>query len=128
MSDSTTSQSTILSQLKNFGILILGAIILGFHVGLFYWNTYVFNIFVCMYIIMFTTFVLVFLYKNKTCFINEQRSFNIISYFALYTLFLQVSMIILSIIFLIMKKNRLVLFRFHSGKVSRLLLMMRKLY
>jgi hypothetical protein len=99
----TTNQSTIKSQLKNFGILILGAAIFSFHIGLFYWNTYVFNIFVCMYIIMFTTFVLVFLYQNKKCFVNENRSFNMLSYFALYTLFLQVSMILLSIVFLIMR-------------------------
>jgi CDP-diglyceride synthetase len=102
---SSTTSSDFYSKLKNFGMLIAGAAILGVHVGLFYWNNYIFNIFVCLYITLFAVLVTVLLYKNKSCFNNATRAFNIITYFAFYTIFLQVIMIILSIVFLNLKQT-----------------------
>lgn len=101
----TTATSDISSQLKNFGMFVAGATILGIHVGLFWWNTYIFNIFVCLYITLFAVLVTILLYKNKSCFDNSKKAFSVITYFSFYTIFLEIIMIFVSIAFLSYKNK-----------------------
>ena len=93
------------SQIKMIGVLILGALILGIHVVLFLWNSYAFNIFVCLYILTFSLLVTVILYQNKKCFVDENYRFNILTYLSMYTIVLQFIILIISSIFLMNPKR-----------------------
>lgn len=92
--------ATFVSQIKMIGILLLGALILGIHVALFLWNSYAFNIFVCLYIVTFSVIVTIIIYQNKKCFIDEPIKFNILTYLSIYTIVLQFIILIISAIFL----------------------------
>ena len=93
------------SQIKMIGVLLLGALILGIHVVLFLWNSYAFNIFVCLYIVTFSVLVTVILYQNKKCFVDEPYRFNILTYLSIYTIVLQFIILIISAIFLMNPKR-----------------------
>jgi hypothetical protein len=102
----TTTSSDITSKLRIFGFLFLGALILGLHVGLFYMNVHIFNIFMCMYILLFSVLVLVILYQEKACFAANPRRFNFLTYLAFYTIFVELIMIIVSIAFFALQPRR----------------------
>jgi hypothetical protein len=105
-STTTTTSSDIYSKLKSFGMLFAGALILGLHVGLYYLNVHVFNIFVCLYILLFAILVLVILYQDKACFANQPKRFNFLTYLAFYTIFIEVIMVFVSIIFMSYQSRR----------------------
>lgn len=96
---------TLSSQLRMIGVLLLGALILGIHVALFLWNSYAFNIFVCLYIVTFSILVTVILYQNKNCFIDEPYKFNTLTYLSIYTIILQFIILIISSVFLMNPKK-----------------------
>ena len=91
--------ATFVSQIKMIGILLLGALILGIRVALFLWNSYAFNIFVCLYIVTFSVIVTIIIYQNKKCFVDEPIRFNILTYLSIYTIVLQFIILIISAIF-----------------------------
>jgi hypothetical protein len=99
-SENQIAPTTFVSQIKMIGILLLGALILGIHVVLFLWNSYAFNIFVCLYIVTFSVLVTVFIYQNKNCFIDKPVKFNILTYLSVYTIVLQFIILIISVVFL----------------------------
>lgn len=97
--------SDLSDKLITASLVVLGAVILAIHVGLFIYNVYLFNIFVCLYIMFFAILVTIFLYKKKDCFESPSSAFNTLTYFSIYTISIQSLLIILSFIFLVRKSN-----------------------
>lgn len=97
--------SDLSDKLTTVSLVILGAVILGVHIGLFLYNPYLFNIFVCLYVTFFAILVTIFLYKKRDCFDEPSTAFNVLSYFSIYTICIQTILIILSFIFLVRRGN-----------------------
>jgi hypothetical protein len=93
----------MIDQLKNMIMLVLGALILGAHVLIFKLNQYMFTVIMCIYIIGYTILVIVFMYKNNACY-NTTDS-NILLNMSIYTIFLEIFLIVLSIFFMIKNSN-----------------------
>lgn len=97
--------SDLSDKLITASLVVLGAVILAIHVGLFIYNVYLFNIFVCLYIMFFAILVTIFLYKKKDCFESPSGAFNTLTYFSIYTISIQALLIILSFIFLVRRNS-----------------------
>ena len=89
----------MIEQLKTMLMLLLGALILGTHVLIFKLNQYMFTVIMCIYIIGYTILVIVFMYKNKSCYSTTDT--NILLNMSIYTIFLEIFLIILYIFFMI---------------------------
>lgn len=96
--------SDINTQFKNIGMLVLGAVILAIHVLIFRLNQYMFTVIMCIYIIGYSVLTIVLVYKNKSCY--GQTDYNILINMSIYTIFLELFLIMLSIGFMIYKSRR----------------------
>jgi uncharacterized membrane protein len=109
MAATTVSSETTtvkpMSQIKNMGILLAGAIILAVHIMLLLWSQNIFNIFVCVYVLAFSIFITVVLYKNQSCFIKSKNIYNILTYVSLYTILLE-AVLLAATIFLTFYKSK----------------------
>ena len=94
--------SDVKDKLTTVGLVILGAIIFAIHVTLYIWNKYMFNVFVCLYVLVYSLLITIFLYRKKNCFDSTPGAFNVLTYFSIYTMVIQVLLVILSLIFLFM--------------------------
>lgn len=96
----TTSTSTDMkSKFRDIGLVFLGVVIFLLHVVIYYLSNHFFNVFLAMYIIVFSGVVLYYVYdeKAKSTETNEAK-FNVVSYAAIYTIFLYAFIMILSIV------------------------------
>jgi hypothetical protein len=91
------------NQIKTIGVLVLGAVILGIHVVLFRLNQYMFTVIMCLYILGYTILVIVLMYKNKNCYV--QSDFKLLLNMSVYTLFLELFLILLSLGFMFYKSS-----------------------
>jgi RsiW-degrading membrane proteinase PrsW (M82 family) len=87
-----------LSTVKNVGMLVLGAIILVIHVLIYKANQYMFTVVMCLYILGYTVLVIVLMYKNKGCY--RQEDMSVLLNMSVYTVFLEIFLILLSFWFM----------------------------
>lgn len=90
---------------KNFktaALGVIGILVFGVHIALYYTNQFLFNIVVCMYIVTYATIVLISVTKNKDCY--TKGIFNVITNFSIYTIILQVFLIIFTVVMMMRKK------------------------
>ena len=90
------------SNLKVAGFAILGILVFVAHIGVFLINQYAFNILVCIYILVYSILVFIIMMKNIDCF--SKPVFNITINLSLYTMFLQVFLIIFTLVMFYRKK------------------------
>ena len=96
--------NTFITQFKNIGMLVLGALILVIHAVIFNLNQYMFTIIMCIYIIGYTILVIVIMYKYRT---NLSISdFNILMNMSFYTLFLELFLILLRFGFMFYRSSK----------------------
>lgn len=94
--------SDVKDKLTTVGLVVLGGVIFAINIGLYIWNKYMFNIFLCLYILIYALLITIYLYRKKDCFDSNKNAFNILTYFSIYTMILQVLLIVMSVIFLFM--------------------------
>lgn len=87
-----TNTSNITSNIKIALIGVLGIVIFLVHGGLLYYNMGAFNILICLYIITYAIIVLIATGKNTGCY--SKTSFNILVNFSLYTVILQIFVLV----------------------------------
>lgn len=100
----STSNDTknIKSNLRVVGLSVLGVLIFILHIAVFYVNQYMFNVIVCIYIIVYAIIIFISVLKNKDCY--DKSMFNILVNFSLYTIILQIFLLIFTF-FMYLKKN-----------------------
>lgn len=96
--------SDLIDQTKNIGFIVLGAIILGIHVVIFRMSQYMFTVIMCIYIIAYSILVIVLMYKNKRAY--DSSDFTILLNMSVYTIFLEVFLVLLSIGYMMFSRNR----------------------
>ena len=99
----------LLDQFKTIGLLVLGAVILIAHVVVFILNQFIFTVMLSLYIIGYTVLILVITYKKRNCYgiATTSKPFNelnLIYNMSIYTIFLQVFLIILSLGYMFAQK------------------------
>lgn len=99
----------LLDQFKTIGLLVLGAVILIAHVVVFILNQFIFTVMLSLYIIGYTVLILVITYKKRNCYGNTTSTkpfneLNLIYNMSIYTIFLQVFLIILSLGYMFAQK------------------------
>ena len=90
--------TSLRNRLINIGILFLGAATLALHVILYRYNMLLFNVCMSLYITGFAVFIVVVLSKNQSCFVTSPRTYSAISYLSLYTIALEVTMILIMLV------------------------------
>jgi len=75
---------------------VVGIIIFIIHGALLYFNLGAFNVLVCLYIIVYAIIVLIITGKNTGCY--QKKSFNILVNFSLYTVILQIFLLVFVVI------------------------------
>lgn len=96
--------SEFVDKIRNIGLLALGALILAIHVLIFRANQYMFTVIMCLYIIGYTILVIVIAYKNKNC--HDSRDFDLLLNMSVYTIVLEIFLILLALSFLIYKSMK----------------------
>ena len=91
--------------IKPFLIFFSGAMVLGIHVGIFYYSQALFNILISLYLVTYCILIIMFMNKNKATISNSE--FNLIYGFSIYTLFLQL-FLILFVIGMLMYKSYII--------------------
>lgn len=98
----------LLDQFKTIGLLVLGAVILIAHVVVFMLNQFIFTVMLSLYIIGYTIVILVITYKKRGCYStssnNKFNELNLIYNMSIYTIFLQVFLIILALGYMVAQK------------------------
>jgi len=98
----------LMDQFKTIGLLVLGAAILIAHVVVFMLNQFIFTVMLSLYIIGYTILILVITYKKRNCYditnSNKFNELNLIYNMSIYTIFLQVFLIILSVGYMFAEK------------------------
>jgi len=103
----------LMDQFKTIGLLVLGAVILIAHVVVFILNQFIFTVMLSLYIIGYTVLILVITYKKRNCYdsgisstsnSNRFSELNLIYNMSIYTIFLQVFLIILSLGYMFAQK------------------------
>jgi len=102
----------LMDQFKTIGLLVLGAAILIAHVVVFMLNQFIFTVMLSLYIIGYTVLILVITYKKRNCYditnsnsnSNKFNELNLIYNMSIYTIFLQVFLIILSVGYMFAEK------------------------
>ena len=101
----------LLDQFKTIGLLVLGAVILIAHVVVFMLNQFIFTVMLSLYIIGYTIVILIITYKKRGCYSNTNSNsnnnfneLNLIYNMSIYTIFLQVFLIILSLGYMVAQK------------------------
>lgn len=97
------STSDLSSKIRYTGQLILGALILVVHVAIFSINQQLFTILICMYVTAYSILVITVFYKNRSSI--DTMEMNLLVNLSFYTVFLEVFIIILTIAYMIYKKN-----------------------
>lgn len=86
----------IKNNLRVVGLAVLGIVVFGIHILVFYLNQYMFNVLVCLYVILYSITIFVAIAKNKDCY--NKPMFNILVNFSLYTIVLQAFLLIFTLI------------------------------
>lgn len=99
----------LMEQFKTTGLLVLGVVILIAHVVVFMLNQFIFIVMLSLYIIGYTILILVITYKKRNCYDTTKTSkpfneLNLIYNMSIYTIFLQVFLIILSLGYMVAQK------------------------
>lgn len=76
--------------------VFIGVIMLGLHVGLFFYNKDIFNIVVSAYIIAYAIIFLVYIQKKKQYQTNQE--YNFLTYTSLFVLCLEIIILIISLV------------------------------
>lgn len=97
-----TNQEKINSNIRIAVTGFFGIIIFLIHAALLYFNLWAFNVLVSLYIITYAVFILILTYKNKTSYNNI--SFNLLVNFSLYTIILQIFLLVFFTIKIATKK------------------------
>ncbi len=97
-----TTGKNLNTNLKTAGFALLGIIIFVLHIVVFSVNQYMFNILVSLYVLIYSVLVFIIITKNPDCF--SKTIFNITVNFSIYTMILQI-MLILFTIFMYSRKK-----------------------
>lgn len=97
--------SDVKDKLTTVGLVVLGGVIFAVNIALYIWNKYMFNIFLCLYVLVYALLITIYLYRKKDCFDSNKNAFNVLTYFSIYTMILQTLLIIMSLAFLIMSSR-----------------------
>lgn len=101
-----SASSDVGGKFKNIALIFLGILIFMLHLVIYWYNKHFFNIFLAVYIILFGGLVLYYVYDEKSkSSETSKRSFDIISYAAIYTMFLYTFIMILSLVGYIRSSN-----------------------
>lgn len=93
---SNAPNNTLKNRFSTIMLVVLGSLTLMFYLAMFRWNKAVFVAFVCVYIITYTLYVIIYTNNKKACF-NDEVEYNVLSYISIYTLFFATIMLVLSI-------------------------------
>lgn len=104
MTTAAATPKTLSSKMNTAVYIFLGIIIFTIHVIILLYNTNLFNIIICLYVTAYAIIILIIAYKNKTCF--ETTGYNFVLNFSLYTIVLEILLMIFSIIMLAVKNNQ----------------------
>lgn len=99
---SSMDTKDISKNIRVIGYAVLGIVIFVLHILVFYLNQYMFNVLVCCYVVVYALVTLISVTKNKDCF--NKPLFNILTYFSLYTVVLQVFLLIFTIVMYMKRK------------------------
>ena len=99
----STSES-IQQRLNTVGLLALGGLILALHVGLLFMNREFFILFMCVFMIGYSIFVIMIAYKNQAG-INANQ-FDLVVNMSFYTVFLELFLFVFIIILMIVSSLR----------------------
>ncbi len=97
--------SDITENVKVTIFAVIGIVIFGIHMGLYYINPLLFNVMVSLYVCLYSILVLMSTTKNKDCF--TKGNYNILVNSSLYTVTLQICLIIFAIVLLLIPKKKL---------------------
>ena len=104
------TDSDIKGKITNISLIFIGGIIIVIHLILFRYNKFLFTAFVCLYVITYSILVTVYLYKKKEC--ANGTDFNIMVYFSIYTIAMEVMIFLLSIIFMIYESYKTPVYKY----------------
>lgn len=96
--------SDISENIKVTVFAVLGIVIFGVHMGLYYINPILFNIMVSLYVCLYSILVLMSSLKNKDC--MQKGTYGILVNTSLYTVTLQICLIIFAIVLLLIPKKK----------------------
>lgn len=96
------SQKNLSNNLKVAGFALLGIVIFILHIGIFFVNQYMFSIIVSLYVLIYAILIFIVITKNTDCF--TKSIFNLTVNFSIYTILLQIMLIIFTIVMYSRKK------------------------
>ncbi len=97
------SEKNLNANLKVAGFALLGIIIFVLHIGIFFINQYMFSIIISVYVLVYAILVFIVITKNTDCF--SKSVFNLTVNFSIYTILLQIMLIVFTIFMYSRKKN-----------------------
>lgn len=102
MATTDTTGKNLNANLKVAGFAVLGIVIFVLHIVVFFVNQYMFNILVSLYVLIYAVLIFIIITKNTDCF--SKSIFNITINFSIYTIILQLMLIILTLVMYARKK------------------------
>jgi hypothetical protein len=98
-----SNEKSVSSSFRNATLAVVGILVFGLHIGLFYVNQFYFNILVCTYVVIYAIIVLISVSKNRDCF--TKGVFSVLINYSIYTLILQVFLVGFTIVMMSRKKK-----------------------
>lgn len=99
----STSDNTAKKNFQVATFAVIGIVVFILHILVFYFNHYAFNIMISAYVLSYAVMMIIIITKNTDCF--SKSIFNVTINLSLYTIVLQVSLIIFTIIMMARKKT-----------------------
>jgi hypothetical protein len=94
---SIQTETTLKEKFYSIFLILIGSLTIVFYIFLFRFNKAVFVAFVCVYIIAYSLYVIIYMNNKKQCF-NDEIEYTVLSYISIYTMFIATVMFVLSMV------------------------------